>query len=53
MRLKVAAFLALAAGFWLPQVQAGVNVGATRVIYQSKEKEANLSLSNSGEDGAP
>lgn len=53
MRLKVAAFLALAAGFWLPQVQAGVNVGATRVIYQSKEKEANLSLSNSGEDGVP
>ena len=53
MRLKVAAFLALAAGFWLPQVQAGVNVGATRVIYQSKDKEANLSLSNSGEDGVP
>ena len=53
MRLKVAAFLALAAGFWLPQVQAGVNVGATRVIYQSKEKEANLALSNSGEDGVP
>ncbi len=53
MRLKVAAFLALAAGFWLPQVQAGVNVGSTRVIYQSKEKEANLSLSNSGEDGVP
>jgi len=53
MRLKVAAFLALAAGFWLPHVQAGVNVGATRVIYQSKEKEANLSLSNSGEDGVP
>ena len=53
MRLKVAAILALAAGFWLPHVQAGVNVGATRVIYQSKEKEANLSLSNSGEDGVP
>jgi P pilus assembly chaperone PapD len=53
MRLKVAAFLALAAGFWLPQVQAGVNVGATRVVYQSKDKEANLSLSNSGEDGVP
>jgi P pilus assembly chaperone PapD len=53
MCLKVAAFLALAAGFWLPQVQAGVNVGSTRVIYQSKEKEANLSLSNSGEDGVP
>ena len=53
MRLKVAAFLALAAGFWLPQVQAGVNVGSTRVIYQSKEKEATLSLSNSGEDGVP
>ena len=53
MRLKVAAFLALAAGFWLPQVQAGVNVGSTRVVYQSKEKEANLSLSNSGEDGVP
>jgi P pilus assembly chaperone PapD len=28
-------------------------VGSTRVIYQSKEKEANLSLSNSGEDGVP
>ena len=53
MRLKVAAILALAAGFWLPHVQAGVNVGATRVIYQSKEKEANLSLSNSSEDGVP
>ena len=53
MRLKVAAFLALAASFWLPQVQAGVNVGATRVIYQSKEIEANLALSNSGEDGVP
>jgi P pilus assembly chaperone PapD len=53
MRLKVAAFLALAAGFWLPQVQAGVNVGSTRVVYQSKEKEANLSISNSGEDGVP
>lgn len=53
MRLKVAAFLALAAGFWLPQVQAGVNVGSTRVVYQSKEKEANLSLSNSGDDGVP
>ena len=53
MRLKVAAILALAVGFWLPHVQAGVNVGATRVIYQSKEKEANLSLSNSGEDGVP
>jgi len=53
MCLKVAAFLALAAGFWLPQVQAGVNVDATRVVYQSQEKEANLSLSNSGEDGVP
>lgn len=53
MRLKVAAFLALAAGLWLPQVQAGVNVGSTRVVYQSKEKEANLSLSNSGEDAVP
>ena len=53
MRLKVAALLALAAAFWLPQIQAGVNVGSTRVIYQSKEKEANLSLSNSGEDGVP
>ena len=53
MRLKVAAFLALAAGFWLPQVQAGVNVGSTRVVYQSKEKEANLVLSNSGDDGVP
>ena len=53
MRLKVAAFLALAAGFWLPQVQAGVNVGSTRVVYQSKEKEANLALSNSGDDGVP
>lgn len=53
MRLKVAAFLALAASFWLPQVHAGVNVGSTRVVYQSKEKEANLSLSNSGDDGVP
>ncbi len=53
MRLKVAALLALAAAFWLPQIQAGVNVGSTRVIYQSKEKEANLPLSNSGEDGVP
>lgn len=53
MRLKVAAFLALAAGFWLPQVQAGVNVGSTRVVYQSKKKEANLVLSNSGDDGVP
>ena len=53
MRLKVAAFLALAAGFWLPQVQAGVNVGSTRVVYQSKAKEANLVLSNSGDDGVP
>ena len=53
MRLKVAAFLALAASFWLPQVQAGVNVGSTRVVYQSKEKEANLALSNSGDDGVP
>lgn len=53
MRLKVAAFLALAAGFWLPQVQAGVNVGSTRVVFQSKEKEASLALSNSGEDGVP
>ncbi|MCF3193658.1 fimbrial biogenesis chaperone [Pseudomonas bubulae] len=53
MRLKVAAFLALAAGFWLPQAQAGVNVGSTRVVYQSKEKEANLVLSNSGDDGVP
>ena len=50
MRLKVAAFLALAAGFWLPQLQAGVNVASTRVIYQSKDKEANLGLSNSGDD---
>ena len=53
MRLKVAAFLALAASFWLPQVHAGVNVGSTRVVYQSKEKEANLALSNSGDDGVP
>lgn len=53
MRLKVAAFLVLAAGFWLPQVQAGVNVGSTRVIYQGKEKEANLALANSGDDGVP
>ncbi len=47
MRFKIAAFLTLAAVFWLPQIQAGVNVGSTRVIYQSKDKEANLSLSNS------
>ncbi|HBX54154.1 fimbrial biogenesis chaperone [Pseudomonas sp. UBA2684] len=53
MRLKVAAFLVLAVGFWLPQVQAGVNVGSTRVIYQGKEKEANLALANSGDDGVP
>lgn len=53
MDFKVAAFLACATGFWLPQVNAGVNVGATRVVYQSKEKEANLSLSNSGEDSLP
>ena len=50
MRLKVAAFLALAASVWLPQLQAGVNVAATRVVYQSKDKEANLGLSNSGDD---
>lgn len=43
MRLKIAALLTLAAVFWLPQIQAGVNVGSTRVIYQSKDKEANLS----------
>ena len=53
MRLKVAAFLALAASFWLPQIQAGVDVGSTRVVYQGKEKEANLSVSNSGDDGIP
>ncbi|WP_397457311.1 molecular chaperone [Pseudomonas versuta] len=53
MRFKIAAFLTLAAVFWLPQIQAGVNVGSTRVIYQSKDKEANLSLSNSGDDGVP
>ena len=53
MRLKVAAFTALAACFWLPHVSAGVNIGATRVVYQSKEKEANLAVANSGEDGVP
>lgn len=53
MHLKIAAFLALAASFWLPLAQAGVNVGSTRVIYESKEKQANLSLSNSGDDGVP
>lgn len=53
MRLKVAAFLALAASLWLPQIQAGVDVGSTRVVYQGKEKEANLSVSNSGDDGIP
>ena len=53
MRLKVAAFTALAACLWLPQVNAGVNIGATRVVYQSKEKEANLAVANSGEDGVP
>lgn len=50
MRLKVAAFTALAACLWLPQVQAGVNVGTTRVVYQGKEKEANLSLANTDDD---
>ncbi|UNM20059.1 molecular chaperone [Pseudomonas sp. ArH3a] len=53
MRLKVAAFWALAAVFWLPQIQAGVNVGATRVVYQSNEKDATLAVSNSGDDGVP
>lgn len=50
MRLKVAVFTALAACFWLPQLQAGVNVGTTRVVYQGKDKEANLSLANTDDD---
>ena len=50
MRLKVAAITALAACFWLPQLQAGVNVGTTRVVYQGKDKEANLSLANTDDD---
>lgn len=33
--------------------QAGVNVGATRVIYQGKEKEANLSITNTVDDHIP
>jgi fimbrial chaperone protein len=45
--------MTLAVVFWMSQVQAGVNVGSTRVIYQSNQKEANLSISNSGEDGVP
>ncbi|MBV4484733.1 molecular chaperone [Pseudomonas sp. SWRI153] len=50
MRLKVAALSALAACLWLSQVQAGVNVGTTRVIYEGKEKEANLSMANTDDD---
>lgn len=49
MRFKVAAFTALIACSWLPQIQAGVNVGTTRVVYQGKEKEANLSVANTDE----
>ena len=32
---------------------AGVNVGATRVIYQGKDKEANLSVANTVNDHIP
>lgn len=32
---------------------AGVNVGATRVIYQGKDKEANLSVTNTADDQIP
>ncbi|MER2299769.1 MAG: molecular chaperone, partial [Pseudomonas sp.] len=32
---------------------AGVNVGATRVIYQGKDKEANLSVTNTVDDRIP
>lgn len=32
---------------------AGVNVGATRVIYQGKDKEANLSVTNTVDDHIP
>ncbi|MBA1198611.1 MAG: molecular chaperone [Sphingobacteriales bacterium] len=32
---------------------AGVNVGATRVIYQGKDKEANLSVTNTVDDQIP
>lgn len=49
MDLKVAAFAALLLCSWLQHAQAGVNVGTTRVVYQSKEKEANLSVSNTDE----
>ncbi|WP_339496269.1 fimbrial biogenesis chaperone [Pseudomonas sp. RA_105y_Pfl2_P56] len=50
MRLKVAAIAALATCLWLPHVQAGVNVGTTRVVYQGQEKEANLSIANTDEE---
>lgn len=50
MHIKAAAFAALLVCSWLPQVQAGVNVGTTRVVYQGQDKEANLSVSNTDEN---
>lgn len=49
MHIKAAAFAALLVCSWLPQVQAGVNVGTTRVVYQGQDKEASLSVSNTDE----
>ncbi|WP_350616618.1 molecular chaperone [Pseudomonas sp. HY7a-MNA-CIBAN-0227] len=34
----------------ISQTQAAVTVGATRVVYKGAEKEANLTLSNKGDD---
>jgi len=53
MYLKAAAYLYLAAGALFSQAQAGVNIGSTRVVYQGQEKEANLSILNTGEDNSP
>lgn len=53
MHLKAVAFLALAACLWFPKVQAGVDIGSTRVVYQGKEKNATLNVSNSDNDGTP
>ena len=50
MRFRFLSLLTLLPMLLVGQASAAVSVGATRVIYDSAAKEANLSVSNRGED---
>ncbi|MGC7840850.1 fimbrial biogenesis chaperone [Pseudomonas wayambapalatensis] len=53
MKSKLAGLFALVLSLSSVLAHAGVNVGATRVVYQAKQKEASLSVTNSAEDNIP